>query len=143
MKKSQTYSLFFAILLLTNCGGTTTEPTPDPVEAMVGSYEGDLTLQCKDAKGQGPKETSKKNYSISRIGTTDSISIVSNNGFLIKAKTSTGSTFVFNKTDLGGEIHTGNGAVLNNKLTMNFVADATVSYGYSCVKDFSGTKKAQ
>jgi hypothetical protein len=145
MKKLQSTALFFAISLLLNCKGTTDptpEPTPDPVLAMVGSYEGDFSIQCKDAKGQGAKETSKKAFSISRIGNTDSITVVSTNGFVLKAKT-TGSTFVFNKTDLGGEIHTGTGALTGTKLTMSLNADATVAYGYSCVKEFSGTKKAQ
>ncbi len=110
---------------------------------MIGSYEGDFGVQCKNATSQGLKDISKRTFSITRIGSSDSITITSTNNFLVKAKLTTGSNFVLKQADLFGEIHTGSGAVTDNKLTFNFNADATVAYGYSCVKDFSGVKKAQ
>ncbi len=148
MKKLQTLTLAFALFLVQSCKTTTPDPTPtpvpvDPIVAMVGTYDGDFTVQCKDATTQGAKDVSKKSFSVSRIGSTDSITVASTNGFLLKAKTGTAGTFVFVKTDLGGEIHTGNGSIIDNKLTMSLNADATVAYGYSCVKDFTGNKKAQ
>ncbi len=142
MKKLQTSAMFFAILLLTNCGSTTTEPTPDPVEAMVGSYDGDLRVKCKNNAGQTSDENTQKTYVVSRIPDTDSITIGSkaNTGF--RAKTN-GSAFAIKSFTVLGETYSGGGSIVNGKLTLNVIVDANATYGYNCTNDFTGNKKAQ
>jgi hypothetical protein len=142
MKKKQFLYLFVVLFLLLECKST--DPTPDGINAIIGTYEGDIKLSCKNTKGEVLNQTNKKTLIINRVTGTDSITITGISTIPLKAISSfAGTSFILKKIDVSGDIFSGTGTIVADKLTIDILVDSNLAFGYICNNTFSGTKKSQ